>query len=109
MPGKRTGLTSIDFVVCFSHQNEGSGTYASGTAKFADAPNDDLGEVLAKSHDIQVCMHCHPDHTAKYKGVANDKGRKPVVIPSPGTETSWGGEPMYTFTLSVCASSMVNS
>ena len=46
----RTNYT--DFVVCFSHQNEGSAGYASGTVKFVDAPNEELGAVLAKNHDI---------------------------------------------------------
>ena len=37
---------STELVVCISHQNERSGGYVSGTVKFADAPNDELGAVL---------------------------------------------------------------
>ncbi len=50
--GGREG--SVDFNKCYSHQNERSGGYASGTVKFADSQNDALGEILKKSHGIQV-------------------------------------------------------
>jgi hypothetical protein len=46
--------SSLDFNVCYSHQNERSGGYASGTVNFADNQNDALGEILKKSHGIQV-------------------------------------------------------
>jgi hypothetical protein len=46
--------SSLDFNICYSHQNERSGGYASGTVKFADSQNDALGDILKKSHIIQV-------------------------------------------------------
>jgi hypothetical protein len=46
--------SSVDFNICYSHQNERSGGYASGTVKFADNKNDALGGIPKKSHDIQV-------------------------------------------------------
>jgi hypothetical protein len=46
--------TSVEFNICYSHQNERSGGFASGTMKFADKPNEELGAILRKSHEIQV-------------------------------------------------------
>ena len=46
--------TSVEFNICYSHQNEPSGGYASGTMKFVDKPNKELGAILRKSHEIQV-------------------------------------------------------
>ena len=59
---------STDFVVCFSCQNERSAGYASGTAKFVDDPNEELGAVLAKSYDIQVRMYRNPSCMGVYQG-----------------------------------------
>ena len=83
--------TSTDFVVCFSHQNERSAGYASGTAKFADEPNEELGAVLAKNHEVQVRMHRNPGRTSVYRGVAEEKGREPVISFYTANETRWGG------------------
>ena len=46
--------SSVDFKICYSHQNECSGGYAAGTVKFADSKNNALGDILKKSHGIQV-------------------------------------------------------
>ena len=46
--------TSVEFNICYSHQNERSGGFASGTMKFADMPNEELGAILRKSNEIQV-------------------------------------------------------
>ena len=46
--------SSVDFNICYSHQNERSGGYASGTVQFSDSQNDVLGGILKKSHGIQV-------------------------------------------------------
>ena len=100
---------STDFVICLSHQNERSGGYASGTAQFADAPNDDLGKILAKSHKIQGRMHRNPGRMTKYKCVASDKGRKPVLFPSPGNETRWGCKSLFTLSLFVYVSYVSSS
>ena len=44
----------VDFNICFAHQNERSGAYASGTGGFKEQPNTELGEVLLKNHTIQT-------------------------------------------------------
>jgi hypothetical protein len=40
--------TSVEFNICYSHKNEHSGGYASGTIKFVDKPNEELGAILRK-------------------------------------------------------------
>jgi hypothetical protein len=51
----RAGCSNdVDFAVCYAHQNERSGGKASGTVKFTEVINDELGDVLKKSHKIQV-------------------------------------------------------
>ncbi len=45
---------SVDFNICYWHQNKHSGGYALETVKFADSQNDALGEILKKNHGIQV-------------------------------------------------------
>ncbi len=52
--------TSVEFNICYCHQNEHSGGYASGTMKFADKPNEELGAILRKSHEIQVWISQAP-------------------------------------------------
>ncbi len=52
--------TSVDFAVCYAHQNEQSGGKASGTVKFAEITNDNLGDLLKKSHKIQVRISMAP-------------------------------------------------
>ena len=42
-----------EFFICFSHQNERLGGWASDTAGFVDITNEDLGLLLKKNHDIQ--------------------------------------------------------
>ena len=84
--------SSLDFDVCFSHQNERSSGYASGTIDFADDPNPGLGEILKKNHDIQVRMH----RSAKRMNIllkhqaASD--RSPCLKPDPANETRWQGK-----------------
>ena len=73
---------STDFVVCLSRQNERSGWYVSGTVKFADAPNDELGAVLGKNHEVQVRMHRNPGCMSVYNDVAGGKEREPVDLPA---------------------------
>ncbi len=42
----------VHFDVCYAHQNQRSGVYASGTLKFAESVNTALGEILIKNHQI---------------------------------------------------------
>jgi hypothetical protein len=42
----------VELSVCIAHQNERSGGYASGTIAFAVPANQELGDILDKSHRI---------------------------------------------------------
>ena len=46
----------IGVTVCFAHQNEWSGAYARGMGDFAEPVNAELGDILRKSHEIQVSL-----------------------------------------------------
>ena len=92
---------STDFVICFAHKNECSAGYASGIAKFADAPNEELGAVLAKNRDVQVRMHRNPSRMGVYHVVDEDNGRKPVYNPLPENETRWAGKSFSSVHLSL--------
>ena len=86
--GRHEGrINSMDFNVCASHQNERSGGYASDTVKFQDNPNDDLGNVLRKNHDIQVRLNRNPG-----RHLQSGKGRIPALNPDPANLTRWGCE-----------------
>jgi hypothetical protein len=75
-----TGCSNyVDFAVCYAHQNERSGGKASGTVKFAEAANNNLEDVLKKSHKIQVCISRAPKRMHAYQQVQNRKERKPLL------------------------------
>jgi hypothetical protein len=44
----------VQFDVCYAHQNQRSGGYASGSLIFAETVDTALGEILIKNHQIQV-------------------------------------------------------
>ena len=67
---------TLDFNICASHQNERSGGYASGTCKFADDPNQLLGDVLKKNHRLQEEMNRNPQRMDVYGSVQDRKGRE---------------------------------
>ena len=50
----------VEFHVCYAHQNEHSGGFASGTIEYAQPANEELGNSLVKSHDIQVHISRKP-------------------------------------------------
>lgn len=50
----------VDLGICIAHQNERAGGYASGTQEYADPVNLELGDILHKSHGIQVRMNRAP-------------------------------------------------
>ena len=81
----------VDFAVCYAHQNERSGGKASGTVKFAEETNNDLGDVLKKSHEIQVRISRAPKRMHAYRQVQTKKERKPLLNPDPANETRWNG------------------
>ncbi len=88
----RTGRSNdVDFAVCYAHQNERSGGKASGTVKFAEVINDKLGDVLKKSHKIQVPISRAPKRMHIYEQIQNKKDHKPLLNPDPANETSWNG------------------
>ena len=86
----RSNLT--DFAVCWGHHNERSGGYASGAVKFADPPNDDLGNILKKSDKIQVRQHQSYNCMDVYRGLQDKKSWDPQLNPDPAGDTRWQGE-----------------
>lgn len=81
----------INFNICFAHQANRSGGYASGTIKFAQAVNEVLGAILNKNHTIQV-RFCRSGARMKLlRDVQKNNGRKPILSPNPAGETRWGG------------------
>jgi hypothetical protein len=61
--------TNVEFNMCYSHQNGHSGGFASGTMKFADKPNEELGAILRKSHEIQVRISQFPKRMKLYSDI----------------------------------------
>jgi hypothetical protein len=84
-------LNDVDFNVCLAHQNERSGGYASGTIKFAEPANDELGDVLIKNHQIQVRLNRSAHRMKVYRSVQERNVRKPKLSPDPAGETRWNG------------------
>jgi len=90
MDGGRSNNT--DFVLCHAHQNERSGGYASGTAKFASRPNEPLGGVLKKNHNIHQTMSRNTGRMGTYRGVQEGKQREPPLSVKPANKVRWNGE-----------------
>ena len=83
--------SSVDFNICYSHQNERSGGYASGTIKFADSFNEVLGDILKKNHGIQVRINRSQKRLSVFNNIQHEKGRSPLLSPDPAGETRWNG------------------
>ena len=83
--------SSVDFNICYSHQNERSGGYASGTIKFADSFNEVLGDILKKNHGIQVRINRSQKRMSVFNNIQHEKGRSPLLSPDPAGETRWNG------------------
>ncbi len=79
--------TNVEFNICYSHQNELSGGFASGTMKFADTPNEELGANLRKSHEIQVRIDWSQKRMKLYSDIQRRPGRKPLLAPDTAEET----------------------
>jgi hypothetical protein len=77
----------VDFAVCYAHQNKRSGSKASRTVKFTEETNNDLGDVLKKSHEIQVRISRAPKRMHAYRQVQIKKECKPLLNPDPANET----------------------
>lgn len=83
---------AADFNICFAHQNERSGGFASGTIEFAVNPNAELGEHLNKNHKIQTRMNRSGKRLGVYRDIQETKGRAPQLKPKPAGETRWQGK-----------------
>ncbi len=59
--------------------------------KFADKPNEELGAILRKSHEIQVRISQAPKRMKLYSDIQWRQGRKPLLAPDPAGETCWNG------------------
>jgi hypothetical protein len=78
---------NVDFAVRYAQQNERSGGKASGTVKFSEATNNDLGVVLKKSLKIQARISRAPQRMHACQEVQNKKECKPLLNPDPANET----------------------
>ena len=81
--------STLDFTVCYTHQNERSGIWGSGTGDFKDQPNRELGSVLVKNHTLQTSINRNGTRLGVYRSIQNEKGRKPQLQPRPSVETRW--------------------
>ena len=79
----------VDVDVCIAHQNERSGGYASGTIEFAEPVNEELGDLLKKSHTIQTFIHRSQERMDAYEKIAESNGREPIYRPKPGIDIRW--------------------
>ncbi len=59
--------------------------------KFADMPNEELGAILRKSHEIQVQISWSPKRMKLYSDIQRRWCRKPLLAPDPAGETRWNG------------------
>ncbi len=79
----------VHFDVCYAHQNQCSGGYASGTLKFAEPVNTALGEIIIKNHQIQVHICRSTNRMKVYHDVQKSHSHKPMLNPDPGNKTRW--------------------
>jgi hypothetical protein len=75
--------------VCYAHQNERSGGYASGTIKCAEPVKEALGDILLKNHQIQARISRSAARMNVYRDIQSRHGRKPLLQPDPANETRW--------------------
>jgi hypothetical protein len=59
--------------------------------KFADKPNEELGAILRKSHEIQVRISRAPKHMKLYSDIQQRQSCTPLLAPDPAGETHWNG------------------
>lgn len=79
----------IGLDICIAHQNERAGGYASGTHDFTNPINPGLGDVLKKSHTLQVGLGRSTNRMEVLRGVMKDNNRDPILAPKPGNDTRW--------------------
>ena len=82
--------TSVDFNICYAHQNQRSNLRASGTVTFKTGPtNKELGNFLNKSHAIQARFYRSPNRMEELNKVQKRKNRNPHLGPQPRNDTRW--------------------
>jgi hypothetical protein len=59
--------------------------------KFADKPNEELGEILRKSHEILVWISRAPKCMKLYSDIQQRQGCKSLLAPDHAGETCWNG------------------
>lgn len=79
----------IGLDICVAHQNERAGGYASGTHDFVNPVNEDLGDVLKKSHTLQVRLGRSANRMDVLREIMKDNNRDPMLAPKPGNDTRW--------------------
>ena len=86
---RTTRSNDIGIIVCVAHQNNRAGGYASGMHDHAEPVNEELGQILKKSHGIQVRLSRAPTRMEIYQGIQRKNNRKPMLKPKPGNDTRW--------------------
>eukprot|EP00956_Cyclotella_meneghiniana_P033656 scaffold98044_cov37-Cyclotella_meneghiniana.AAC.1 len=81
----------VGISTCIAHQNQRSGGYASGTHDFANPVNVALGDILKKSHTLQVRLGRSPNRINIYRGIMTRYNRCPQLMPKPAGDTRWDG------------------
>ncbi|KAL7474701.1 hypothetical protein ACHAW6_003559 [Cyclotella cf. meneghiniana] len=88
----RTELANdIDLSICHAHQNECAGGYASGTHKYAEPVNVDLGQILEKSHVIQFHLNRTESRMDAVRAIQKKNQHDMVLEPKPANDTRWNG------------------
>lgn len=87
---------TVEIGICLAHQIQRSGGLASGTIDFAEPENEELGEVLNKSHQVQVHLNRAPNRMTEYKKVQEKRQRNPLLNPKPGNDTRWDSKLVET-------------
>ena len=86
-----TRSNDVELSVCIAHQNEWSGGYALERIAFAVPANQELGDILDKSHGIQVRLSRSSTRMAIYHDIQVKNKRKPLLVPDPANKIRWNG------------------
>ncbi len=86
-----TPSNDVELSVCIANQNERLGGCASRTIAFAVPANQELGDILDKSHGIQVRLSRSSTRMAIYHDIQVENKRKPMLVPNPANKTRWNG------------------
>ncbi len=81
----------VDLSICVAHQGERAGGYASGTHEYAEPVNSPLGQILEKSHTIQVRINRAESRMEVLREIQKKNLRDPALTPKPCNDTRWNG------------------